>query len=192
MFKHSVTDLDTQPMMTQQRLMCAVHVSTLSHTSCCTLKELFGRTQNLTSVCTVVKSTSCNASPGLNSLTFTWHMVQHMATAGKHIRFIMSILRTEHVQIIVCSLLSTIACVKLVHLHWTSKAEGRNDQFACRNLMNFTAFWEKSIHKQPCGSSHSKCKSSSFVKHVSRRSFLCIGRRCRLYSAPVITFVETN
>jgi hypothetical protein len=71
---------------------------------------LEGWTQNLTSVCSVVKLTSTwSTSPGPNSSTFMRHMVQCMAMAGKRRGFITSISRKECVKIIVCLLLSTIA-----------------------------------------------------------------------------------
>ena len=53
--------------------------------------------------------------------TFTWHIVQCMATAGKHRGFITSIFWTVCVQIIVCLLLSTVAYGKQIHLQWTGR-----------------------------------------------------------------------
>jgi hypothetical protein len=153
MFKHMVTDLDTQVMKTKQRLMCmcSAHVSSLSYLLWHTERVICfkGQTQSLTSVCTIVKSTSTwNTSPGPNSPTFTAHMVQHMVTEGKHRGFIMSIFRTVCVQIIVCSLLSTVAYGKLVHLQWTGRAQGRDNQFTHCNLMRTFYSILRRIHPQ--------------------------------------------
>jgi len=161
MFKHMVTDLDTQAMMTKQRLMCVQCACQFFLISLVACRKSKGWTQNLTSVCTIVKSTSAwNTSPGSNSSTFTSHMV----TEGKHRGFITSIFRTECFQIIVCSLLSTVAYEKLVHLQWTGRAQGEDSQFT---HCSFTALWEESIHKQPRGWSRGQCESF-FVEHCMR------------------------
>ena len=119
------------------------------------------QTQNLTSV--FVESISTwSTSPGPNSPTFTWSMVQCMVMAGKCRRFIMSVFQTECVQNIICLRLLTIAYVKLVHLQWTGKTQGKDDQFACHNLMR--TFWEQSLHKHPRGWSCSWCGSLSCVE----------------------------
>ena len=70
--------------------VCAVHMSTLSHTSSGMLREsIVSKDEIRTSL---IKSTStCSTSPGLNSPTFTWRKVQHMAEAGKQRGFIMSV-----------------------------------------------------------------------------------------------------
>ena len=88
-------------------------------------------------MCTVVKSTTTwSASPGPNLPTFTWHTVQCMATAGKHRGFIRIVFWTEHVQIIVHLLLSTVTYRQVVLWQWTgTAAQGEEDQFAHRSLM---------------------------------------------------------
>jgi hypothetical protein len=114
--------------------LCACQLFS-SSLACWRISCFIGQTQNLTSVGTVVTSTSIwSASPGPNSPTFTWCMVQCMATAGKHRGFI-SIFWTEYVQTIVCLLLSTVTYGKLVHLQWTGKTQGEDNQFTCHNLM---------------------------------------------------------
>ena len=183
MFKHTVTDLDTQPMTMQQKLtyvQCGRQLFLLpfvGHLVIC----FKGRTQNLTSVYIVVKLISTwSTSPGLNSPTFTWHMVQGMATAGKHRGFITSIFGTECVRIIVRSLLLTVTHGKLVHLHWTGTAQGRDDQFSRRSWMMFYSVLRR-ISPQATVRliMHSLC-TVVLCGTLYASSILSIGRRCGL------------
>jgi hypothetical protein len=86
----------------------SVHVNCFSYFSwhtwwvCC----FEGCTQTLTSVHPVLKLTSTwSASTGLNLPSFTWHTLQHMATAGKHGVY------HEHFPNIVCQDYHTFASV---------------------------------------------------------------------------------
>jgi ureidoglycolate hydrolase len=93
-------------------------MSTVIHTACGTRGESVVSKDELRTLqlCVVKLTSTWSASPRPNSLTSTWHMVQHIATAGKQRGFITSFFRTECVQIIVRLLLSTVTYGKQVHL----------------------------------------------------------------------------
>jgi hypothetical protein len=97
--------------------------------------------------------------------------------------------------IVVRSLLSTVAYGKLVlHLQLTGTAQGEEDQFARLNLMKFYSVLRRNPPQAPVR----LFTQSEWVVvlcgtlYASRSSILSIGKRCRLYWAPTITFVETN
>jgi len=159
--------------------VCAVHMSTLSHTSC---GMLVLNDEIRTSL---IKSTlTCSASPGLNSPTFTWHKVQHKAEAGKHRGFNMSIFQTVYVQIIMCLPLSTIR-----HL-WETRTfavnrhfSGRSLQFACCNLMTMFCSILRRIPPQEIAQLVKQSVQIIVLctmLYMNRSAIFSIGRRCRL------------
>jgi hypothetical protein len=95
MFKRTVTDFNTQST-TQQRLMCLQCTCQLfimpvvAHLKSHLLQEM--NSEPYKCVYFSKLTSTWSASPGPNSLTFTWHMVQCMATTGKCRGFIMHFL----------------------------------------------------------------------------------------------------
>jgi len=97
--------------------------------------------------------------------------------------------------IVVRSLLSTFAYGKLVlHLQLTGTAQGEEDQFVRLNLMKFYSVLRRNPPQAPVRLfTQSECVVVLCgTLYANRSSILSIGKRCRLYWAPTITFVETN
>ena len=113
----------------------------------------------------------------INMERFTWtilaniHLV-YIATYGngrEAQRFCHKFFLNRECSDFVCLLLLTISCRKLVHLQWTGTAKGKDDHFACHNLMST---FEKNPSTSTCTVDHAVIVDHRLVWNFARKKQL--------------------